>query len=246
VRKSKARLDKINTRLEILDGYLIAFLNLNKLIRIIRTKDEPKPVIMKTFKLSEIQAEAILNMRLRALRKLEEAAIRDEYKKLKSERKNLKALLASDKLQWQSIANDIKELKKTYHAKEGLGKRRTQFAEIADEEEAPLDIFIEKEPVTIICSQKGWIRAAKGHIENGKGLKYKTGDAGKFILHAQTTDRLLLFASNGRAYTLDITKLPGGRGLGEPLSLMIDFAAENNIVEIFTHQTERKLLVAAN
>ncbi|MDD9798520.1 MAG: DNA topoisomerase IV subunit A [Alphaproteobacteria bacterium] len=245
VRKSKARLAKINIRLEILDGYLIAFLNLNKLIRIIRTKDEPKPVIMKTFKLSEIQAEAILNMRLRALRKLEETAIRDEYKKLKSERKNLKALLASDKLQWQSIATDIKALKKTYHAKEGLGKRRTQFAEIIGEEEAPLDIFIEKEPVTIICSQKGWIRAAKSHIENGKGLKYKTGDAGKFILHAQTTDKLILFATNGRAYTLDIAKLPGGRGLGEPLSLMIDLAAEDSIVEIFTYQEERKLLVAS-
>ena len=245
MRKSRFRLDKIDARLEILDGYLIAYLNLDEVIRIIREEDEPKTQLMKTFKLSDVQAEAILNMRLRALRKLEEQTIRSEHKELVAERKGLQALLKSDDMQWKLIATDIRELKKKYGPKTALGQRRSTFAEAMPDMDVLPEILVEKEPVTIILSQKGWIRALKGHVENGKDIKYKTGDQGKFVLHAQTTDKLVLFATNGRAYVLQASKLPGGRGNGEPLSLMIDLEAGNEVVEIFVHEPERKLLVAS-
>ena len=245
VRKSRFRLDKIEARLEILDGYLIAYLNLDEVIRIIREEDEPKTHLMKTFDLSDVQAEAILNMRLRALRKLEEQTIRTEHKELVAERKGLKALLKSDDMQWKSIATDIRELKKKYGPKTDLGKRRSTFGEVMPEMDVLPEILVEKEPVTIILSQKGWIRSMKGHAENGKDIKYKTGDQGKFVLHAQTTDKLVLFATNGRAYVLQVSKLPGGRGNGEPLSLMIDLEAGNEVVEIFVYDQARKLLVAS-
>ncbi len=245
VRKSRFRLDKIEARLEILDGYLIAYLNLDEVIRIIREEDEPKTHLMKTFDLSDVQAEAILNMRLRALRKLEEQTIRTEHKELVAERKGLKALLKSDDMQWKSIATDIRELKKKYGPKTDFGKRRSTFGEAMPEMDVLPEILVEKEPVTIILSQKGWIRSMKGHAENGKDIKYKTGDQGKFVLHAQTTDKLVLFATNGRAYVLQVSKLPGGRGNGEPLSLMIDLEAGNEVVEIFVYDEARKLLVAS-
>ena len=245
VRKSRFRLDKIEARLEILDGYLIAYLNLDEVIRIIREEDEPKTHLMKTFDLSDVQAEAILNMRLRALRKLEEQTIRTEHKELVAERKGLKSLLKSDDMQWKSISTDIRKLKKKYGLKTDLGKRRSTFGEAMPEMDVLPEILVEKEPVTIILSQKGWIRSMKGHAENGKDIKYKTGDQGKFVLHAQTTDKLVLFATNGRAYVLQVSKLPGGRGNGEPLSLMIDLEAGNEVVEIFVYDEARKLLVAS-
>ncbi len=245
VRKSKFRLEKIIARLEVLDGYLIAYINLDEVIRIIRQEDEPCEKLMKTFKLTEIQADAILNMRLRALRKLEEMTIRGEHDDLKKEQKALKALLKSDDAQWKSIGDDIRELKKTYGAKSDLGRRRTDFGDAPEEDAAPIEIMIEKEPITVICSQKGWIRAMKGHMENGKEIKYKSGDKSKFVFHAQTTDKLVLFASNGRAYVVDAAKLPGGRGNGEPLSLMIDLEASDEIIQIFPYDETRKLLVAS-
>ena len=245
VRKSRFRLDKIEARLEILDGYLIAYLNLDEVIRIIREEDEPKTHLTKTFDLLDVQAEAILNMRLRALRKLEEQTIRTEHKELVAERKGLKALLKSDDMQWKSIATDIRESKKKFGPKTDLGKRRSTFGEAMPEMDVLPEILVEKEPVTIILSQKGWIRSMKGHAENGKDIKYKTGDQGKFVLHAQTTDKLVLFATNGRAYVLQVSKLPGGRGNGEPLSLMIDLEAGNEVVEIFVYDEARKLLVAS-
>ena len=245
VRKSKFRLQKIEARLEILDGYLKAYLNLDEVIRIIREEDEPRQELMKVFELTEVQAEAILNMRLRALRKLEEEGIRAEHKELVTERKALKALLKSDDAQWKIIATDIRGLKKLYDPKSELGARRTT-QETVQIDDLPLpEIMIEKEPITVICSHKGWIRAMKGHVENGKDLKYKTGDHGQFVFHAQTTDKLMLFASNGRAYTLEASKLPGGRGNGEPLNLMIDLEASDAVIEIFVHQPDRKLLVAS-
>ena len=245
VRKSNFRLEKIIARLEILDGYLIAYLNLDEVIRIIREEDEPRDELMAAFKLTQVQADAILNMRLRALRKLEEEGIRAEHAELTDEMKQLKALLASKKMQQDVVADELKQLRKMLGPKTDLGKRRTQFEQIDETAEVPLEILVEKEPVTIVLSQKGWIRAMKGHAESGAKLTYKDGDKGDFVLHAMTTDKLVLFASNGRAYTLDVAKLPGGRGHGEPVRLMIELEPAEAIIEIFVHQPDRKLLVAS-
>lgn len=245
VRKSQFRLDKITARLEVLDGYLIAYLNLDEVIRIIREEDEPRDELMKVFKLTQVQADAILNMRLRALRKLEEDGIRTEHAALSEEMKQLKALLASEKMQQDVIAGEIKDLRKTLGPKTKLGKRRTTFEQVSDDEDVPLDILVEKEPVTIVCSEKGWIRAMKGHAEDGSKLTYKDGDKAGFVLHAMTTDKLILFVSNGRAYTLDVAKLPGGRGNGDPVRLMLDIEPAEEIVEMFVHEPGRKLLVAS-
>ena len=245
VRKSKFRLAKIEARLEVLDGYLIAYLNLDEVIRIIREEDEPRDELMTAFDLTQVQAEAILNMRLRALRKLEETAIRAEHAELVGERKALKKLLKSPKEQQAVIAAELRALKKTYQSDKVLGARRTDFAEVTDEDLPDPEAFIEKEPVTVVCSQKGWIRAMKGHIESGAGLTYKDGDSAGFVLHAMTTDRLILFVSNGRAYTLDVSKLPGGRGHGDPVRLLLDIEPAEEIVEIFVHDPARKLLVAS-
>ena len=245
VRKSKFRLDKITARLEVLDGYLIAYLNLDEVIRIIREEDEPRDELMKAFGLTQVQADAILNMRLRALRKLEEEGIRAEHAALTAEMKELKALLKSDKQQQQIIAAEVKALRQQFGPKTELGKRRTDFEVVANDEAVPLEILVEKEPVTIVCSQKGWIRALKGHAEDGSKLSYKDGDKGAFVLHAMTTDKLVLFVSNGRAYTLDVAKLPGGRGHGDPVRMMLDIEPSDEILEIFVHDPDRKLLVAS-
>lgn len=245
VRKSQFRLDKITARLEVLDGYLIAYLNLDEVIRIIREEDEPRDEMMKAFKLSQVQADAILNMRLRALRKLEEDGIRTEHAALSDEMKELQALLASDDKQQAVIAGELKELRKAFGPKTELGKRRTVFETIDEAAEVPLDILVEKEPVTVVLSEKGWIRAMKGHAENGSKLTYKDGDKADFVLHAMTTDKLVLFASNGRAYTLEVAKLPGGRGHGEPVRLLIDLQPAEAIIEAFVHVPGRKLLVAS-
>jgi topoisomerase-4 subunit A len=246
VRGTKHRLAKIDHRLEVLEGYLIVYLNLDKVIKIIREKDEPKPALMKAFKLTEVQAEAILNMRLRSLRKLEEIEIKRERDALTKERKELKALLGSDDKQWKKIADEIKSLKERFGQKTDLGRRRTSF-EVAPEGIADdlAEALIEKEPVTVVLSEKGWIRAIKGHLAELNGLAFKEGDRLKRAVRTQTTDTLLLFATNGRFYTLSPDKLPSGRGHGEPFRLMIDIEETADAVELFQHAAGRKLLVAS-
>ena len=245
VRRTNFRLAEIARRLEILGGYLIAYLNLDEVIRIIREEDEPKPALIKRFKLTDNQAEAILNMRLRALRKLEEMEIRTENGNLIKEQKGLNALLKSDDQQWQQISEEIKAVKEKFSKKTPLGKRRTDFAEAP---EIDLDLeqsMIEKEPVTIVCSEKSWIRAMKGHIEDASTLTYKDGDQGKFVLTAQSTDKIMLFSSSGKFFTLEAGKLPGGRGHGEPVRLMADLDSTDSIVAVFVHVPGTKRLLAS-
>ncbi len=244
-RKSQYRLDEIARRLEILGGYLIAYLNIDEVIKIIREHDEAKPALMQRFKLSDTQAEAILNLRLRALRRLEEMEIRTENNNLLKEQGGLKSLLGSEEQQWASISENIKQLKEKFSKKTPLGKRRTDFAE-APEMDVDFDqAMIEKEPITVVCSEKGWIRAMKGHIEDTATLTYKDGDAPKFIVQAMTTDKIMLFSSSGKFYTLEGSKLPGGRGNGEPVRLLADVDAADAIVAVFAHQPGTKLLVAS-
>ena len=245
VRRTNFRLDKIAKRLEVLDGYLIAYLNLDEVIRIIREEDEPKKNLMKTFKLTDNQAEAILNMRLRSLRKLEEMEIKTEHKSLSEEQKALKALMRSEKAQWDRIGEEIKSLKTTFGPKTDLGRRRSQFAEAPQIEIVPLEAMIEREPITVVCSKMGWIRALKGHLAEDADIKFKEGDGEKFRLHAQTTDKIILFATNGKFYTLGADKLPGGRGHGEPIRLLIDLDESHDIIQLFVHEPERKLIVAS-
>ena len=246
VRRSKFRLAKIDHRLEVLAGYLIVYLNLDKVIKIIREKDEPKPALIKAFKLTDVQAEAILNMRLRALRKLEEMELRREHDDLTKERKELKSLLASKDKQWKRIGDEIKALKEQFGQKTELGRRRTSFAEAPEGVEVELaEAMIEKEPVTVVLSEKGWIRSIKGHNTEAGSLTFKEGDRLKCFVRAQTTDTLLLFATNGRFYSLAADKLPGGRGHGEPFRLMVDIEDAGDSVDLFVYEPGRKLLVAS-
>ena len=246
VRRSNYRLGKIEHRLEILGGFLIAFLNLDEVIRIIREEDEPKQEMIKAFKLSEVQAEAILNMRLRQLRKLEEMEIQKENDQLKAEQKDLKNLLKDEKKRWKVISDEIAEMKKEFGDKTEDGKRRTVIGVPPTAVIVPLEAMIEREPITVVCSEKGWIRALKGHAEDTSDLKYKEGDGPKFSLHAQTTDKLVVFATNGRFYTIGSDKLPGGRGHGEPVRLMIDLGNEHDLVDMFVYTPDRKILVASD
>ncbi len=246
IRRTNFRVGKIENRLEILGGYLIAYLNLDEVIRIIREEDEPKAELIRTFELTDNQAEAILNMRLRSLRKLEEMEIRKEDKELKAERKELKALLASDDLQKAKLSEEIKGIKDKFGQKTALGRRRTLIADAPQ-----IDIEVEealavREPVTVICSEKGWIRTMKGHVPVDPEAKFKEGDRGRFWLPMETTDKLMLFATDGRFFTLPVDKLPGGRGMGEPVRLMIDLPNESDIVAVFKHEPERELLVVSS
>ncbi len=245
-RRSQHRLEKIDHRLEVLEGYIVAFLNLDRVIEIIRTEDEPKPVMMAEFELSDVQAEAILNMRLRSLRKLEEMELKREHEKLLLEREGLIDLLESEEKQWQAIADQLRETRKKFGYKSEGGARRTQFAEAGEVEDVPLEAMIEREPVTVVCSKMGWIRAMSGHIDLERELKFKDGDGPRFIFHAETTDRLLLLGSNGRFYTLSAANLPGGRGMGEPVRLMVDLPNDAEIVALFIHRPGRKLLLASS
>jgi topoisomerase-4 subunit A len=247
VRRSTHRLGEIERRLEVLDGYLVAYLNLDRLIKIIREEDEPKPKMIRAFKLSDLQAEAILNMRLRALRRLEEFEIKGEHKKLTAERKDLKALLKDEKLQWAKISDEVQETKAKFGTQTKIGKRRTELADAPVEVEHAVEDFVEREPVTIVCSEKGWIRAAKGHLDDEQAgeLKYKEGDGPRFAIHAQSTDKVLVFGTNGRFYTLGCDKLPGARGHGEPIRLMIELGNEQDIVDLAIFKGGRKFLVAS-
>lgn len=245
-RRSRHRLGKIDHRLEVLEGYIIAYLNLDRVIAIIRTEDEPKPVMMAEFTLSDLQAEAILNMRLRSLRRLEEMELRREHEALLIERADLQDLLADEALQWSRIADQLREIGKTFGAGAPNGKRRTTFSKATEVVEMSLESLIDREPVTVVCSRMGWIRAMKGHLDLEQPLKFKDGDEARFAFHAETTDRLLLLGSNGRFYTLGAASLPGGRGMGEPVRLMVDLPNDTEIVTLFIHVPGRKLLVASS
>ncbi|WP_306155625.1 DNA topoisomerase IV subunit A [Roseovarius sp. MMSF_3281] len=313
IRRSRHRMAKIDHRLEVLQGLITAFLNLDRVIEIIRYDDDPKAALMyedwshvhqstlsramdeaeyrsplegvdvkslalvadpemeasgvlaesaperavphsyagRENGLSDVQAEAILNMRLRSLRRLEEEALIKERDALMAERAELEDLLEDESLQWGKIAEQLREVKKTFGKDYVLddlnvGARRSQFAEAGEVEEVPLEAMIDREPITVVCSKMGWIRAMSGHIDLNRELKFKDGDEGRFIFHAETTDRLLVFGSNGRFYTLSAANLPGGRGMGEPLRLMVDLPNEAEIVDLFIHKPGRKLLVASS
>jgi len=252
LRRSRFRLDKIAKRLEVLDGYLIVYLNIDEVIRIIRSREDPKPALCKRFKLSEVQAEAILNMRLRALRKLEEQGIRKEHDALTAERAELKKLVKDAGKPpeqggrvWAAIVEQVRDIKKAFGPKTEAGRRRTELGETPSDVVVPLEAVVEREPVTILCSQKGWIRALKGHAEDTSDAKYKEGDRARFVLRAQTTDKLLVFATNGRFYTIGADKLPGGRGFGDPVRLMVDLPNDQDIVTLRVHRPGQKLVIAA-
>src|SRR5579862_5093447 len=222
LRRSRYRLSQIEHRLEVLGGYLVAYLNLDKVIKIIRNEDEPKPVLMKTFKLTEIQADAILNMRLRSLRKLEEMEIRTEEKDLRGELKGLKGLLASEPEQWAKIGEQVRKVRDIFGPKTPLGKRRTNFAVAPEHDEAAIEeALVEREPVTIVVSEKGWIRALRGQVADLSSLAFKADDGLDHAFFAETTSKIMVFATNGRFYTIEAAKLPGGRGHGEPVRLFI-------------------------
>ncbi|MFZ5732382.1 MAG: DNA topoisomerase IV subunit A [Pseudomonadota bacterium] len=247
VRRSKYRQKQIENRLEVLGGYLIAYLNLDKVIKIIRTEDEPKPVLIKTFKLTDVQADAILNMRLRSLRKLEEMEIRTEDKNLRNELKGIKGILASETEQWAKVGEGIKKVRDTFGPKTPLGKRRTQFADAPEHDMAAIEeALVEREPITIVVSEKGWVRTMKGQVADLSGLAFKTDDKLGYAFFAETTSKLLLLATNGKVYTLDAAKLPGGRGHGEPIRMFIDMEQDASVVSMFTLKGGRKFLVASH
>lgn len=248
VRRSSYRLEKVLRRIEVLEGFLTVYLNIDKVIKIIRTKDKPKEELIKAFGLTEVQAEAILNMRLRSLNKLQEIELRGEHDALSKERDDLQKLLKSEARQWSAIKKQIRDIQKIFGKDTALGKRRTKIGAAP----APVDIenleeaMIEKEPVTVICSSKGWIRGMKGHGLNTGDLKYKDGDRGRFVLEAQTTDKIVVFGSNGRFYTIGGDKLPPGRGYGEPLRLMVDLPNDADIVDMKVYDPNVKMVVAAD
>ncbi|PCJ02894.1 MAG: DNA topoisomerase IV subunit A [Alphaproteobacteria bacterium] len=246
VRRSSFRLAKVVHRLQVLEGYLVVFLNVDEVIRIIRFEDKPKECLMETFSLNDIQVEAILNLRLRRLHKLEEMEIRTEHDALEKERDALETLIGSEARQWTRIKKQIVHIKKLFGEDTVLGKRRTLIGTAPVPMAIDLDaVMIEKEPITVICSSQGWIKALKGHGHNGVDIKYKDGDRGQFMIEAQTTDKLVIFATNGRFYTLGCDKLPAGRGFGEPLRIIVDIPNDANVMMMTLHQPARKMLLAS-
>jgi Type IIA topoisomerase (DNA gyrase/topo II, topoisomerase IV), A subunit len=246
IRRSRHRLEKIAARLELVEGYIVAYLNLDRIIEIIRTEDEPKPVMMAEFGLTDRQAEAILNMRLRSLRKLEEMELRKEREDLLAEQDELQTLLDSPARQRTRLKRDLNALRKEYGENTELGRRRTTISEAAPTREFSLDAMIEKAPVTVILSAKGWIRGASGHEPEGREYKFKEGDGPAFAIHAQTTDKLLIACDNGRFYTLGADKLPSARGFGEPIRTMLDIDAAAQIVAVIVHRAGGQLLLASS
>ncbi len=245
-RRTNHRLGRIAARLEVLEGYLAAYLNLDEVIRIIREEDDAKAELIRAFKLTDGQADAILNMRLRSLRKLEEMEIRGEHSALTEERAELDKLLEDSKLRWKAISGQIDDIRKRFGSKTTLGGRRTEIGDAPAAVDVPVEALIEKEPITILCSDKGWIKAARGHLDDVGDVKYKEGDKGRFALKAETTDKLIVFATDGRCYTIACDKLPGGRGYGEPVRLMIDLGNDQDVVALFIHKPGTKLLVASS
>ncbi|WP_375314276.1 DNA topoisomerase IV subunit A [Bradyrhizobium sp. A5] len=247
IRRTNYRKTQIENRLEVLGGLLIAYLNIDEVIRIIRTEDEPKPALIKAFKLTEVQAESILNMRLRSLRKLEEMEIRTEDKNLRNELKGINAVLASEPEQWKKVSEQVGKVRDMFGPKTPLGKRRSTFADAPEHDLAAMEeALVEREPVTVVVSDKGWIRTMKGHVEDLSGLTFKQDDKLGFAFFAETTSKLLLFATNGKFYSLDVAKLPGGRGHGEPIRLFIDLEQEAAPVALFVNKGGRKFLVASH
>ena len=245
-RRSNFRLDKINARMEILSGYLIAYLNLDEIIRIIREEDDPKAKMIADFKLTENQAEAILNMKLRNLRKLEEAEIKNEYETLAAEKGELESLLSSEAKMWEAVATEVKATKEKFGKKTVLGRRRTEFAEVPDDIEVPVEAFVEKEPITVILSQKGWIRCIKGHSDLNEEFKFKDDDALLKAIHAQTTDKIILFDTSGKFFNISGSEIPSGRGFGQPLRLMVDLGNNDNICDMFVFEPKAQYLIASN
>ena len=245
IRRANFRLDKIAARLEVLEGYLVAYLNLDRVIEIIRYEDDPKSLMIAEFKLSDVQVEAILNMRLRALRKLEEIELRAERDNLQAEREGLQAMLDDETQQWSRISDQLKETRNLFGKSHPEGQRRTVITDAVIVEPVDMDAMIEREPLTVILSKMGWIRALKGHQPLDAELKFKDGDGPGLALHAETTDKLMVFASNGRFYTVPANNLPGGRGMGEPLRLMIDLPNEAEVISVFPWREGEKYLVAS-
>ena len=247
IRRSQFRLDEIVKRLEILGGYLIAYLNLDEVIRIIREEDEPKQELMRVFSLSDMQAESILNMRLRSLRKLEEFEIRKEFDGLTLEKTQLEELLGSEIKQWKTISTEIKKVRETFGPETKLGKRRTQFAEAPSHDLEDIhQAMIEREPVTIVVSEKGWMRAMKGHLADFSTLSFKEGDKLKLAFHAETTDKIVVATTGGKFFTIGANTLPGGRGHGEPIRIMVDMDNDQDILTAFVHDASAKLLLASH
>ena len=245
-RRSNYRLQKINNRLEILSGYLVAYLNLDEIIRIIREEEDAKAVMMKAFELTENQAESILNMKLRSLRKLEEAEIKREFDDLSGEKGELEALLADENLRWQKVAEEIKAIREKFGKKTALGRRRTEFSEIADDIEISIEALVEKEPITVILSQKGWIRCTKGHNPLNEEFKFKDDDSLLMAIHAQTTDKIVLFDTSGKFFNISGSEIPSGRGFGQPLRLMVDLGNNDNIADMFVFEPGASYLIASN
>jgi topoisomerase IV subunit A len=267
-RRSQHRMDRIDARLEVLEGLLIAFLNLDRVIDIIRYDDDPKAALMAEDwskshiraaserdyrppapgegELSEVQAEAILNMRLRSLRRLEEMELNAERDALMKERANLADLLDSERRQWRRVGADLDEVRKLYGKGTALGARRTQFADATETAEIPYEAMIDREPITVICSKMGWVRAMKGHVDLSAEQKFKDGDGPRFAFHAETTDKILLFADNGRFFTLLGANLPGGRGMGEPVRLMVDLPNDIGIADLLIFRPGERLLLASD
>lgn len=246
LRKINYRLSKINTRLEVLEGYLVAYLNLDEIIRIIREEDEPKTVMMAKFKLTDTQAEAILNMKLRNLRKLDETQIKDEHSDLLAEKAALEILQSDEDKRWGAIAEEIKRTKEKYGKRTALGRRRTEFAEPPADIEVPVEAMIEKEPITVILSQKGWIRALKGYVDLKEDFKFKDDDALAFAIHAQTTDKIVILDNKGKFFSVAANDIPSGRGFGQPLRLMIDLANNDEVVAMFVYEPKASYLIASD
>ena len=245
-RRANFRLNKINARLEILSGYLIAYLNLDEIIRIIREEEEPKAAMIKAFNLTDNQAEAILNMKLRSLRKLEETEIKQEFDDLSSEKGELESLLNDEGKRWEALANEIRQIREKFGKKTALGRRRTEFAELPDDIEVPLEAIIEKEPITVILSQKGWIRCIKGHADLSEDFKFKDDDALQFAIHAQTTDKIIIFDTAGKFFTISASEIPSGRGFGQPLRLMIDLGISDSVSSMFVFEPGASYVIASD
>jgi topoisomerase-4 subunit A len=247
IRRSRHRLSEIERRLEILGGMLIAYLNIDEVIRIIREEDDPKQEMIRRFELTDVQAEAILNMRLRSLRKLEEFEIRKEFDGLTAEKHEIEQLLGSESKQWQTISWQISEMQKKYAPDTPLGRRRTTLADAPQHDLTDIHhAMIEKEPVTVVVSEKGWLRAMKGHLPDFSTLTFKEGDKLKLAFHAETTDRILVLTTGGKFYTIGANSLPGGRGHGEPIRIIVDMENDQDIVTAFVHNPERKLLLSSH
>ena len=245
-RRTNHRLEKISARLEILAGYLVAYLNLDEIIRIIREEDDAKAVMMQKFNLTDNQAEAILNMKLKSLRKLEETEIKDEYEALNLEKTGLEEMLSDEGKCWKAIAEEIKATKERFGKKTALGRRRTEFASAPEDVEITIEALVEKEPITVILSEKGWIRSMKGYVNLTDEFKFKDEDKLLKAIHAQTTDKIELFDTSGKFYTLQASDIPSGRGFGQPLRLMVDLSNNDNIVDMFVFEAGAKYVLASN